>query len=571
MPEFDDPGPLVTPADWHNTGDLFTNVPRRAIPVMARYLQPSDRLARSIEPFLPGLLLLWIIGVSALLFRAVGGWLLLRHVIRHSATPLQAQWHRFRRLSRAFGIKRRITFLETTFVNVPATIGWLRPIIFLPASAITGLAPAHLEALVAHELAHIRRVDYLVNALQTLVEVMLFYHPAVWSLTKIIRDEREQCCDRAAAVALGNDVEYVRALLAVAELRVPRHQLALSAAGSFLSHRISHLLFDKRQPLTRARGAAAGAMVLVASLALFLASQAIGAAMRPLRGPSQIQSLPDSIYKIMGAPRSNESILPVLERFLRTPRNPACMSDIAAALSHGSNPRELTDLMAAATDVTDPHPYSSLRGIKSYLVQRRLIDALIKQATTLRVSNRAAAKDHARAAILLVAQQSSFVGPAPLAAMLGDRAFMNAADLTRRQTTRLVRLVDDHRRVMEICGVWELRAEKSLSRTPIEISEVIDVLNVLAEIAKERPDVQLKLAHIALRLRLAAPDSLSTLTAQSKKWSDVVSSPHFDRWILKACEPATVQATNGLRQPIAAPLLRTLPTARPPMNVGNGR
>ena len=77
-------------------------------------------------------------------------------------------------------------------------VGWLRPVILLPASALTGLAPSQLEAVIAHELAHIRRHDYLVNLFQTTVETLLFYHPASWWISRQIRAEREHCCDDVA-------------------------------------------------------------------------------------------------------------------------------------------------------------------------------------------------------------------------------------------------------------------------------------------------------------------------------------------------------------------------------------
>ena len=89
----------------------------------------------------------------------------------------------------------------------------------LPASALAGLSPQQLEAILAHELAHIRRHDYLVNLLQTLVETLLFYHPAVWWLSRRIRIERENCCDDLAVSLCGDPVAYAKALADLEELR----------------------------------------------------------------------------------------------------------------------------------------------------------------------------------------------------------------------------------------------------------------------------------------------------------------------------------------------------------------
>ena len=104
-------------------------------------------------------------------------------------------------------------------VDVPTVIGWLKPVVLLPASALAGLSPNQVEAILAHELAHIRRHDYLVNLLQTLVETLLFYHPAVWWLSRRIRAERENCCDDLAVSLCGDPVAYAAALAELEDLR----------------------------------------------------------------------------------------------------------------------------------------------------------------------------------------------------------------------------------------------------------------------------------------------------------------------------------------------------------------
>ena len=102
---------------------------------------------------------------------------------------------------------------------MPTVIGWLKPVVLLPASALAALTPQQLEAILAHELAHIRRHDYLVNLLQTLVETLLFYHPAVWWLSRRIRIERENCCDDLAVSLCGDPVAYAAALADLEALR----------------------------------------------------------------------------------------------------------------------------------------------------------------------------------------------------------------------------------------------------------------------------------------------------------------------------------------------------------------
>jgi len=144
-----------------------------------------------IEPLLPTLMLAWLIGVAMLSLRLLTGWLWVQRLRTHGvAEASEACRTMTRRLARRLHISRAVTLLESSLVDVPTVIGFLKPVVLLPASALGGLAPHQLEAILAHELAHIRRHDYLVNLLQTLVETVLFYHPAVWWLSRRIRIER---------------------------------------------------------------------------------------------------------------------------------------------------------------------------------------------------------------------------------------------------------------------------------------------------------------------------------------------------------------------------------------------
>ncbi|MGL4610280.1 MAG: M56 family metallopeptidase [Trueperaceae bacterium] len=139
-------------------------------------------------------------------------------------------------------VKQHITLLESKLVAVPVVFGWLRPVILLPTSAVTGLSPRQLEMLLAHELAHVMRQDYLVNVLQSVLESLLFCHPVVWWVSHHIRKEREYCCDDIAVSLTGNRQHYARTLLTLAEIRMG---LAASANGGQLLTRISRLI----QPL----------------------------------------------------------------------------------------------------------------------------------------------------------------------------------------------------------------------------------------------------------------------------------------------------------------------------------
>ena len=178
-----------------------------------------------------------------LTIRLMSGWLWVQRMKSHGTTPVAEHWQAAAlRLSRRLHIATPVRLLESSLVDVPTVIGWLKPVLLLPASALAGLAPSQLEAIFAHELAHVRRHDYLVNLLQTVVETLLFYHPAVWWLSSRIRAERENCCDDLAVALCGDRVAYARALADLEELRGTGGRLVLAANGASLVHRIRRLL-----------------------------------------------------------------------------------------------------------------------------------------------------------------------------------------------------------------------------------------------------------------------------------------------------------------------------------------
>jgi hypothetical protein len=164
---------------------------------------------------------------------------------------VESEWiERLNDLRRRFGLSRPVRLLKSALVEVPTVIGWLRPVILLPAASLTGLTPGQLEAILAHELAHVRRFDYLVNAFQCLVETLMFYHPVVWWISRCVREERENCCDDLVIKVCGDRLEYARALATLEEFRAELPQLAFAASGGSLLNRIRRLLgvSDDNQP-----------------------------------------------------------------------------------------------------------------------------------------------------------------------------------------------------------------------------------------------------------------------------------------------------------------------------------
>jgi TonB family protein len=141
-------------------------------------------------------------------------------------------------------LARPVRVLVSAVADCPSVVGWIKPVVLLPAATVLGLTPQQLEAVLAHELAHILRYDYLVNMMQTVAETLLFYHPAVWWASARIRHERELCCDDLAVDSCGDALCYARALTRLERLRVTTPRLALGSAGGPLLYRIQRLAGD---------------------------------------------------------------------------------------------------------------------------------------------------------------------------------------------------------------------------------------------------------------------------------------------------------------------------------------
>lgn len=182
----------------------------------------------------------WFAGVVAFSLRLAGGWLVARRVAREAVRPAAAEIQRLAlAVGARLGVRRAVMVLESSVVAVPVMVGWLKPVIVLPAAALAGLTPDQLESLIAHELAHVRRHDFLVNLLQSIVEALLFYHPAVWWMSRRVRMERERCCDDVT-VGVCDRLVYAEALKELATMASPR--FALAATDGDLLSRIRRVL-----------------------------------------------------------------------------------------------------------------------------------------------------------------------------------------------------------------------------------------------------------------------------------------------------------------------------------------
>jgi uncharacterized protein involved in exopolysaccharide biosynthesis/Zn-dependent protease with chaperone function len=207
-----------TYSSWHWGTDIFTQVA-------------------------PMLAMVWLLGVTIFSARLTKGCWCVRNIRIRDNEPVEAAWlETLNDLRRRLGVSRPVRLLKSALVEVPTVIGWLRPVILLPAATMSGLTPGQLEALLAHELAHVRRLDYLVNAFQCLVETLMFYHPVAWWISRCVREERENCCDDLVIDVCGDRLAYARALATMEGLRGELPDLAFAASGGSLLNRIRRLL-----------------------------------------------------------------------------------------------------------------------------------------------------------------------------------------------------------------------------------------------------------------------------------------------------------------------------------------
>jgi beta-lactamase regulating signal transducer with metallopeptidase domain len=210
---------------------------------------------------------LWFIGVLLFSLRTAGGFFVVARLRRRDAQLLSDEFLTVcTEMQRRLGIFRAIRYCESFRLDAPAVIGWFRPVLLLPVTAITGLSELQLRAVIAHELAHIRRLDAFFNLFQVAAETLLFYHPAVWWLSKRVRAERENCCDDVALAVCGNPAEYARALALMEEWRVAP-SFAMAANRGPLASRVTRLLgITEKGSSLRNAGMAFGVLCIAAAL-----------------------------------------------------------------------------------------------------------------------------------------------------------------------------------------------------------------------------------------------------------------------------------------------------------------
>jgi beta-lactamase regulating signal transducer with metallopeptidase domain len=563
-----DPGPLRLAQPLQGTAPA-TPVAGTAPPTIVQ--RTSFWLRANVQQYAAPLATTWAAAVCVLgifqLFRLT----LLQRSVRTTSSELPPAWESLRSIPAKVGVRYPVSIVVSTLVDAPATLGWLKPIVLLPASILSGLPVEVVEALVAHELAHVRQWDYLVNLLQAALETLLWWHPAVWWVSGRVRDEREHCCDELAAGVSGGRVKYAKALTALEDLRVRPPQFAMGAKGGSLVARVTRLVGAPAVMRHRRNRGGVAAVFAAVGLATLMAARlsSSAASTPPTRGIEQVQSLCGAVYEILGVnPPAGatdrdlwlERLDAVVAQEEGPERRPA-EDQLVDAMLRQSAPDQLAPEILARVQLGAHNAYESAPDWThgTYLQRINLQRLLWLRAKELRgqgKSDRAAA--YARAAVLLSAQEGVLLGIAPMYYLSNDSEFESLARLDARQAIQLRRHLEDHNAIAVSFGQYRLHADRALAelRTtttttttmpatatdPAVVAaaerRVIESIDEMIALSEGRPDLQWQAASAAARLfaRRSSPSGLPSL-AWAQTWgARLPHDPHFARWMKEAAE-----------------------------------
>jgi beta-lactamase regulating signal transducer with metallopeptidase domain len=403
-----DPSLSVTPAGVY----ALPTVPRRSI---------VTRAAEAIEPALPWAVAVWLVGVAGCGLLNLQGLLWIRRTVAASVPADDVAVSRFARIERALGMRRPVRYLVTELMESPATVGALKSLVLLPAASVAGLTPQQVDAVVVHELLHIRRHDYLINLLQAWLETLLFFHPAVWAVSALVRRRREERIDDAAMAALGHPRDYVGALVAAEKLR-PAGRLASGFVGfdggGSLVHRVRRIVANRTVPRRNAAARVLAAGLAVAVLLTLVGQSVSSWATAEREGRwAESRSLGEAVYAVLGVTAPNptlcDDILAAARAFARTrdTSDPA-VSALVDSLNRGGRPDAvLESLLPSLRLDSDRQPFGAAVGPLT-LLWVDLPKSMLGHAAT--ATDPAEARRWARAALLLSAQDlpGTFAGGA---------------------------------------------------------------------------------------------------------------------------------------------------------------
>ncbi|RUT73023.1 M56 family metallopeptidase [Ancylomarina longa] len=185
-----------------------------------------------IEHYFPYLVKFWFLGISILSLHMLWNYIYSIKLKRYLTYPLNQKTQKLAlNLMSKIGLKHNIVFKESGFVQVPSLIGYFKPVVLIPISMISGIPENQIEMIIAHELAHVRRHDYLFQFIQSILEMLFFYHPIIWWLSSVVNTEREHLCDDLAVSVCGESLTLIKALNNMEAIRKKQPELVLGFSG----------------------------------------------------------------------------------------------------------------------------------------------------------------------------------------------------------------------------------------------------------------------------------------------------------------------------------------------------
>ncbi len=490
------------------------------------------------DEFLPFLSIAWLIGVALMALRQFGGWVWLTYTVRSATLPLQDE--RLAALAQRL-VRRPVRFLESWMVQGPATLGVLRPIILLPISATTGLTHKQLIAIMAHELAHIRRWDYVANVVQAAIETVLFFHPAVWWVSRRVRQERENCCDDIAVDVVGDRTLYAVALERLDRLRSgPNAQLALSASGGDLLVRIGRLLGVRPYDLAHVGRGAGVVWAMGCGIVLLLAVELLAASnARRVPAPRPFVSIGSSVYAALGIPREAGDALAAIGAAVGSEKrdDDASLRGFAERIAAGGDPDALARAIFERITVDSAIDYQSSPDWRygSFPQRYVLLNRLLDRA---RDANRPPEERgvFARGALALAAQDAPLFGMGTLRTILDAPRITQAAGLTDADLASVRAAVAEHDGRSKAFAPLLIRAKQALAvgasqSTREAVADLNESLRAMAPLTRDRPDLQWHLAGVAWQYQSRAGRASDALIADV---TAAVNAAHFTRWMAQS-------------------------------------
>lgn len=243
-----------------------------AMPAVMQYQYVLNLLNNFLNRYMDVLVAVWFVVACYKWLRLSVGLSYIKRIARFESSPADFAWlQKFEALKSKLGITGKVALLQSNIIKVPIASGLLKPMIIVPASLFANMTPELIESILLHELAHIRRKDFLVNILQSFAETIFFFNPFIIKISSLIRDERENCCDAMAVDIVKDKLSYVEALVAFGEYST-RSTLAVAFAGkkNSLLQRVKRILYNQnKKPGVMEKSILAFGVILFLGLAIF--------------------------------------------------------------------------------------------------------------------------------------------------------------------------------------------------------------------------------------------------------------------------------------------------------------